>query len=347
MPLTVPWSISIAGKPATSAFNPYVVEIEVTDGSGEDGDSARITLRDDGRIIMPRKGAEITISILGQQVFTGILKSPRCTTAKGQGGLMMLNATGHDTEGKGKEGQRFVKEDGTLEEYLTGLGKKAGFTVKIDPALAKIKRTLWASDGRSFLHHAQQLATENGATLKISGKKAVIAKRGAGMTPSGKALPTIRATAGVNLISADIEPFEASAVYRDVRFSFFDRKKAKFEEEKADIRTGAGSSGGATAVLRGKAAYKQDAKDRSEGRKNEAERDKGGGSVEIQIEPLAKAEGTCILAGVRAGIGGSYRIESATHTLRAAESGGASTKLTLKQPDDKAGKDDRKAGDTE
>lgn len=38
------------------------------------------------------------------------------------------------------------------------------------------------------------------------------------------------------------------------------------------------------------------------------------------------------------------RIESATHTLRAAESDGARTTCTLKQPD-KAGKDDRKAGD--
>lgn len=344
MPLTVPWSVTIDGKPATDRFNPYVVEIEVTDGSGEDGDSARITLRDDGRIIMPRKGAEISISIMGVLVFTGILKSPRCTAAKGQGGLMMLNATGHDTEGPGKEGQRFVKEDGTLEDYLTGLGKKAGFTVKVDPALAKIKRTLWASDGRSFLHHAQQLANENGATLKVSGKKAVIAKRGAGMTPGGKALPTVQATAGDNLLSADIEPFEASAVYRDVRFSFFDRKKAKFEEEKVDIRPGAASSGGATASLRGKAADKQDAKDRSEGRKNAAERDKGGGSVEIQIEPRAKAEGTCIVSGVRTGADGSYRIESATHTLRSGD-GGATTKLALKQPDDKAGKDDRKAGD--
>jgi len=345
MPLTVPWSLTINGKPATDRFNPYVVEIEVTDGSGEDGDSARITLRDDGRIIMPRKGAEITITIMGQPVFTGVLKSPRCTTAKGQGGLMMLNATGHDTEGPGKEGRQFAKENATLEDYITGLGKKAGFTVKVDPELAKIKRTLWASEGRSFLHQAQQLANENGATLKVSGKKAVIAKRGAGMTPSGKALPTIRATGGVNLISADIEPEEESAVYRDVRLSFFDRKAAKFVEEKTDIRPGGGTASGPTATLRGRAADKDDAKAKGKGRASQAERDKGGGTVEIQIEPMAKAEGTCIVERWRAGTNGSYRIESATHTLRAAESGGATTKCTLKQPDDKAGKDDRKAGD--
>ncbi len=346
MPLTVDWAVLIDGRDITSRVNPYVQEIEVTDGDGGGGDSARITLADDGRLILPRKGAEITVIILGVKVFTGILKTPRLTYAKGQGGLMMLNASGHDTEGKGKEGQETTKEDGTLGEFLTDMGKKAGYTVKIDPALAKVKRTFWAAEGRSFHHMAQALATEYGATVKFSGKKAVLAKRGKGMAPNGQALPTIRAIAPGNLLNADMEPYEGSAVFRDARFTFFDRKGAKFEEEKADIRPGPTSGAGpAKKVMRGRAASTEDAKDRAEGRANASERDKGGGTVKIDIEPQARAEGTCIVSGTRPGMDGTYRIASVTHTLRAGAGGGATTKLELKQPDDKAGTDSRKAGD--
>ncbi len=42
---------------------------------------------------------------------------------------------------------------------------------------------------------------------------------------------------------------------------------------------------------------------------------------------------------------GTYRIASATHTLRSGKGGGATTKLELKQPNDKPGTDSRRAGD--
>ena len=351
MPLFVDWSVMIDGVNATSAFNPYVMELEVSDKAGTESDTARITLADDGRIIMPRKGATMSVSIMGQPVFTGKTESPRFTLAKGDGGKLVLSAKGVDMEKAAKEGQHFAKEDAKLEDYLKDLAKRAGLSsIKVDPALAKIKRAWWGSEGRSFLHEGQRLAREFGATFKIQDGKAVFAKRGSGATPSGQALPTIYATRPGNLISVDIEPFEAREVFRDVRLSFFNRKTAKFQEEKVDIETGSGSSsgsspeGGAKAVLRGKRADKQDAKDRGEGRKTEADRDKGGGTVEILIEPQARAEGTCILSGARRGVDGTYRRETATHTLQASE-GGSTTKLVLKQPADKAGKDDRKAGE--
>lgn len=344
MPLNVDWAVHINGQNYTSRFNPYVMEIEVTDGSGNGSDSAVITLSDDGRIILPKKGAEISVSIMGVRVFTGILKTPRCTTAKGQGGLMILNAAGHDTEGPGKEGRHIAKKDATFGEYIEELGKKAGYTVKIDPELAKIKRTFWASEGRSFHHQAQQLASEYNATLKLSNRKAVIAKRGSGITPGGQALPTIQATLPGNIISADMEPYNASPVFRDVRQTFFDRKTAKFIEEKTDIRLGNASTGKASALPKGKRADKDDAKDTGKGHAGNSEREAGGGSIEMQIEPRARAEATCMVSGVRKGIDGPYRIESVTHTLKAGASGGSTTKLQLKQPGEGTGSDTRTPG---
>ena len=346
MPLTVDWSVSIDGINATSRFNPYVMEIEVTDQAGTTSDTARITLADDGRIIMPRKGATMTISIMSQPVFAGKTESPRFTFAKGDGGKLVLSAKSFDAEKGAKEGRHFAKEDASLEDYLKDFAKKAGLSgIKVDPELAKIKRAWWGPEGRSFLHEGQRLSRELGATFKIQGDKAVIAKRGKGMSPSGQFMPTIQATNPGNLLNVDMSPNEAREVFRDVRVSYFDRKEAKFKEEKVDIEGGAGSSGGASSVIRGKRADKDDAKARGEGQKAEAEREKGGGSIEIDIEPRARAEGTCILSGARRGIDGTYRISSVTHTLRAGDSGGSTTKLELKQPDDQAGSDDRKAGD--
>ncbi|WP_336488274.1 phage late control D family protein [Methylobacterium nigriterrae] len=345
MPLTVEWTVTIDGINATSRMNPFVMELEVQDHAGTTSDTARITLADDGRIIMPRKGAMMHVSIMGELVFTGKTESSRFSFAKGDGGRLILSAKGFDAEAGAKEGRHFAKEDATLGDYAQDFAKRAGLTIKVDPDLAKIKRAWWGPEGRSFLHEMQRLAREHGATFKIQGDKAVLAKRGKGSTPSGQSLPTIYATNPGNLLNVDIEPFEAREVFRDVRVSGFDRKTAKFFEEKVDIEGGSG--GGASAVLRGKRADKDDAKARGEGRKTEAERDKGGGTVEIDIEPRARAEGTCILSGARAGVDGTYRIESVTHTLRPGDSGGATTKLELKQPSDNTGKDSRKAGDTE
>lgn len=345
MPIHVDWAVRVNGQNYTSRFNPYVMEIEVTDGSGDTADSARITLADDGRLIMPKKGAAIEIDILGQRVFSGILKTPRFTDAKGQGGQLQLDATGHDTEGPGKEGRYHAVENATLGEYLTGLAKTAGYTIKVDPDLAKIRQAWWGAEGRSFHFELARLSKLYGATRKLSGKKAVMAKRGKGMTPSGQPLPTIEAVRGVNLINVDIQPFDESEAVRDVRLSYFDRKAAKFVEEKVDVRPGPTSQGAATARPRGRAVDKDDATDRAKGRADESERDRGGGSVEIEINPLAKAEGTCIVRGEREGIDGPYRIESVTHTLRGGKTA-SSTKVQIKQPSDDAGKDARKPGQT-
>lgn len=345
MPLTVDWAITLDGQNYTSRFNPYVMEIEVQDQDGTESDTARITLADDGRLIMLKKGLMLTVSILGVKVFEGKTESPRYTLAKGDGGRLIISAKGFDAEKGAKEGKHFAKEDATLKEYLEEFAKKAGLSsIKVDEQLGKMKSPWRGPEGRSFIHEGNRLAREYGAAFKIQGDKAVFVKRGKGVTASGQPLPTIQATNPGNLINVDIEPFEARSVYRDVRVQGFDRKAAKFFEEKVDIDT-SGATGGASAVLRGKRSDKDDAKARGEGRKTEAERDKGGGTVEIDIEPQARAEGTCVVSGTRPGIDGTYRIASVTHTLRAGAGGGATTKLELKQPDDKAGTDSRNAGD--
>jgi hypothetical protein len=339
--LFVAWSVWIDGKSYTDRFNPHVQALEVDDKAGTTSDTARITLSDtEGAIIMPRKGARIAIEIMGEAVFTGTTETPRFTFARGAGRLLILPAKGFDPEAGAKEGKHFHKDDATLEEYLKAFAKEAGVkTVKVDPELGKLKRPWWGPQGRSFIHHGEALARELGATFKMQGDTAVLAKRGEGKTPGGAQLPTIRAVVGVNVISLDIEPYEAREVFRDVRVRRFDRKAAKFVEEKVDIEAPDGAK--SSAVMRGTRADADDAKARGKGKKAEAERDQGGGSAEINIEPRARAEGSCEIVGARTGVDGTYRIETAGHRV---DKAGATTKLTLKQPGKGVGADTRKPG---
>lgn len=345
MPLVVPWSVTIDGVPATERFNPYVMELEVEDKAGEGSDTARIKLDDtDGQIIMPRKGASIAITVLSELVFRGTTETPKFTYAKGQGRILTLGGKSFDAEKGAKEGKHFHKDDVTLEEYLKEFAQQAGLSIKVDRELGRIKRPYWNPLGRSFLHEGQRLAEELGGTFKIQGSTAVLAKRGQGATPAGGTMPTVFARVGVNVISIDIEPYEPRQAFKDVRVSWFDRKQAKFVEEKVDVELkGLGSGAPASARIPGVRADKDDSEARGKGRKAEVERETGSGSVEIEIDPTAKAEGTCIVEGSRDGVDGAYRIESAG--LKVGKDA-ASTKLSLKQPDDKAGQDGRKAGQT-
>jgi phage protein D len=83
----------------------------------------------------------------------------------------------------------------------------------------------------------------------------------------------------------------------------------------------------------------QTAKRRAKGRKAKSEREGGGGTVRILLDPKAKAEGTLVLKGTRPGIDGTYRITGVTHKID--RSGGAETTLEIKQPQGEAGKDER------
>lgn len=94
-------------------------------------------------------------------------------------------------------------------------------------------------------------------------------------------------------------------------------------------------------IVRSLAADEDQAKSIGEARKAEAEREGGEGGVELDLTVQAQAEGMFILAGARAGVDGSYRIESVRH--KASRSGGSTTVLELKQPGGGAGKDARKA----
>lgn len=335
----VVWKVLVDGQDMTTAMHPYLMDISVSDKAEASSDSCSLTFDDtDGQVRLPPVRARVLVFLQGVKVFEGITDVPRSKGNRGAGRTVSVSAKGFDAQGKAKQPQTFHADDANLESFLGQAAKSAGLSLSIDPAFGQITRDYWAADGESVLQLGQRMARELHGTFKIRGDKAVLAKRGEGKSPTGGAMPTITGAYGSNLIDWDISPRTPRHQFANAQVRYFDRETASVKTEQVDFD---GEGGEASNLVRSHAADADQAKDIGEARKRESDREGGEGSVTIDIEPQAQAEGTFVLTGARAGIDGTYRIEGVDH--RASRGGGATTALSLKQPGDGAGKDARKS----
>jgi len=335
------YAVYVDSANITSTIDPVLITMRVTDRAGMASDAVSIDLDDtDQQIAFPRHGADMRV-LLGKgsglvEVFKGKVDDVRASGARGQGRVLKITAKGLDTKGKAKERKHKHIDKKKISEAIKYVGQDVGITeVTVDKELDE-ERDYYALDNESVMSFAQRLADEIGGTMRIRDNKLVIAKRGAGTTPSGATLPTIAATWGDNLLHYDIVPVTGRARYKTVKSRYFDRKAAKWvdvEEETEDTDAEAAHS------HRHPVADAKETKGRNRNSKETAADSKGDGTVMIDGDPTARPEGTCIVAGARPGIDGSYKIEGIDHTVGRS---GFTTTITLKRPGEGTGKDSRK-----
>lgn len=340
MPWTVEWRVFVDGQDLTSALRPYLMRISVSDKAGSASDACTLEVDDaGGQVKLPAEGSLVQVYLQGTSVFTGKVSTVHSSGSRGGGRTLSVTAKGFDAKGKVKEPQSHHLDDGTLQQFLDKVASKAGLSsIKIDPAFASLVRPYWSASGESLLHIGQKLARELGGTFKIRGDQAVLVKRGQGINAVGGAMPTVVGEVGRNVISWAISPLSGRGKFAKSKVRYFDRKTASFKE----IEVETGIEADATDDVQTLAADEEQAKAIAEGRRTESERDGGEGTVELDLEATAQAEGTFILSGARPGVDGTYRIEGVTH--KADRGGGSTTSLDLKQPTGSAGKDERKPG---
>lgn len=328
-----PWTVIVDGVNISTKLAPICTDITVNDKDGTASDTASITMDDSyGRGILPRDKSTVIILIYGAKVFEGIVDKVNSKGDRGGGRSISVSAKGFDVKGKAKDGQRWHKDDATLDDALKKSAEKAGFTIKVDPDLGKIQRSYWSPNGSSFLAFGQSLAKELNATFKVRGKEAVFAARDKELLP-----PLIaRSGEGGNLFSWDISPITARAKHKKATARYFDRKTAKWETAEQEIGSERAES---TNAIRSSIADKEQAEQNLKARKGEAERGGGEGTATISLNPAAQAESPCILSGTRPGIDGLYKITGVTHQ---GSRSGSSTKLDLKHPSGGAGEDSRR-----
>lgn len=340
MPWKVDWRVFVDGQDMTAGMRNYLTRISVSDKAGSASDACSLEFDDaGGQVKLPAEGALVQVFLQGALVFTGKVDSVRSSGSRGGGRTLAVTAKGFDAKGKAKEPQSHHMDDATLQQFLDKAASNAGLSgAKIDPAFANMTRTYWSASGESFLHIGQKLARELGGTFKIRGDQAVLVKRGQGTNATGSPMPTVVGQVGGNVISWSISPITGRPKFAKAKVRYFDRKSASFKE--LEVETGIEAD--ATSEARTTAADEEQAKAIAEGRKTESEREGGEGTVDLDLEVTAQAEGTFILIGARPGVDGTYRIEGVTH--KADRGGGSTTSLDLKQPAEGAGKDERTPG---
>jgi len=335
------YSVVLDGQDITAALNPILLDLSISDRAGTSSDSASITLDDNGgQIVMPGKGALMTIKLGWKGGAIGVAFMGKVDGVKAKGGrsgrTLAITAKGMDTRSKAKEPQRRHFDDKTVKNALDAAGQFAGIAVTVDPAFASITRPYISLDDESFVAFGERLARELGATFKIVGNNAVLAKRNGGTNAVGQPLSTVTATWGVNLHDYDVEPFVGRKSHKRTRTRHYNRKAAEWQAEEAETGTDDTET---TAPSIFSEPDEDRAKEQSFADAAEYDRRSGEGSVTIEGNLSAQPEGLCVLEGCRPGIDGTYRIDGVDHSL--SRGGGWTTSLQLKQPKGDAGKDAR------
>lgn len=323
---SVDWRVSVGGSDFTEAMRPYLIDISVSDKEGTASDSCSLTFDDtDGAVDLDMEGKSIEVELSGISVFLGTVETARSQGSRGGGRVVPVTAKGFDTRSAVKQAQAFHLDNASLGDFLKEAGRQAGIEIEVDPSLASITRDYWSADYESVLDLGGKIAREVNGSFKLRGKKAVLVPRG------GVALPTVYGIVGPggNVISWDIAPFTGRPAFTKARARWFDRKAATFRETEVEIDLGRDLPDAAV-ISRVPLGDEAEAKSRAEGRKGEAERDAGGGSVELDLTPDAQAEAPFALSGARRDVDGTWRIVSVTH--KANRSGGATTSLEIKEP---------------
>lgn len=334
--------IRVDGEDVSSAIMPRLLSLSITDKAGSSSDTVSIALDDtDGSIALPREGAKIEVDLGyqgsgGSVVFRGVVDEVRSSGSR-SGRTLSVSGKGFDTQGKPKQPQRKHWDGAPLSTVFSDAAKGGGVpNVRVDESLGGLSRPYWAMQGESFIHFGERIAREVGGTFKVSGDTAILVKRGAGTSATGKALSVVRAVYGDNLLSWDIAPVLGRPRYSKAKARWYDKKTATWKTAEVDIKDNT-----ATAEFseRFTSADEGEADSQSGSRKTESERGRGGGSITINGTAAAQPEGSVALSGARPGIDGTYRIDAVNQDF--SRSSGWVTRIDLKEPQDEAGKDKR------
>jgi hypothetical protein len=331
------FSVSVGGIDVTSNFLPLIQSFEYSHAAGKAASSASFDLADvDGSIAMPQDRAPIQASISGVEVFTGFVTGVAWSIDKKSGRNLKISASSADHGGKVKEPDLRNKDDSSFGDVFREWGQKAGLDATAIGDIASIERDYWIMQNESFMSWGQRMAREMGGTFRVIGNRAFIAPRNEGLSVSGRPLTQITAAAGVNLISAEIEPIVSRPKFKDAEISYFDKDKG--ERVSVKVPTGIDDVEAAVRTVIS-AAKKGHAEDRAKSHSKESNRRKGGGSVTILGDPAAEPEAVCKVSGCRPGVDGSYRIDDVKGQI--SKGGGYTVSLGLKMPSDGAGVDSR------
>ncbi len=331
------YEVKINGASIGTVLAPLLTSITVEDQAGTHSDTATIEIDDKGgQVAFPKAGAAITVALGWEgagvrEVFSGTVDEVRSTGGRSGGVALSISAKGFDSTGKAKQGQERHFDEKSVKDIITAAASDSGISVEVDPKIARTIIDYIDMRGESLIHFGQRLARMVGASFRVQGERAVMARRASDYTP------TVRAVRGENLHGWDITPVVGRAQFKKAKARYYDKATGRVETVEAEI-----SAAGITDAeffRRELAADRAEAQRAVKSDAAVAEERAGIGSVTIEGAPDAIPDGLVQIVGARPGIDGSYRIKSVSHKYT--RGGGFVTTLELAQPQGGAGEDTR------
>lgn len=341
------WAVSVDGKDASAAMNPFLTKIEVNLKEAGGGDTASLSLDDSyAEVSMPLPGAKVSIAIAGVTLFTGFTEAPEHDYSRGGGRCFEVHCVSHDTRGRAKDRQTWHQDGGTFEEFFNRAAKAAGFSsVIIDSEFAKLSRPWWSPAGATFLSLGRQFEQELGGLFRTRGDKAVFARRGSGQSAGGQALGKVVFDCAEDggIIHVSAHPYSGGegsggGGRTKTKFRFFDRESGEWREGEIKIE-GDDDAPPSVAEQRYSQPSTEQGEPTAKGRRDAAKHEMGGATVECDLRVDVAIGAPAEIRNDRPGVDGDYVISSGKIELD--RNGGGRSTFELKRPSGKAGKDGR------
>jgi phage protein D len=321
------------------------ISMTVTDGIGYKADTLQIVIDDhNGIVAAPSTGTKLSARggyrdgeirefgdfIVDQVSFSGW---PQQITIDAQ-------SVAAASAAKEKESKDFRAEEyPTYGDIFRELAGKAGLSLHISADLADIANEYEAQGEEDNLEFATRLGRKIDATVSVKSGRMIVAKRGSGLSASGKPMPDLTAAIGVNLLSYSATWMDKPK-HSNVRATWYDRKSNR----RVIVETETGLEGPAF-LIREPFQSQEEAIRAAAAKANELKRGQANAQFTINGAPGARAGANVLVSGARPSINGAWYVKSVTHNF--SSSAPYTTNLECELPTVGARKSAQSTPDTE
>ena len=196
------WRVTLDGKDLTERMRPRLVSLTISEKRGDEADQLDIVLDDtDGMLAIPREGALLAVALgwkQGRDVTPGLIDKGSYkvddVTHSGPPDQIRIRARAADFTSQIRNRREQSWKNTTLGAVLQDVAGRNGLTPKVATELAAIALASISQSRESDVAFLRRLGREYDAVATIKDRHLIFARKGAGTTASGKALPTLTLT---------------------------------------------------------------------------------------------------------------------------------------------------------
>jgi hypothetical protein len=198
--------VTLGDTDLTGEIRPRLVSLTLSEKRGDEADQLDIVLDDsDGGLALPSEGATLRLALgwkQGRDVTPGLIDKGTFkvddVSHSGPPDQVRIRARAADFTSDIRNRREQSWQNTSLGAVLTEVAGRNGLTPRIAADLASIALPTVSQSRQSDITFLRRLGRENDAVATIKDGKLIFARKGAGTTTSGTALPslTIRRSAG-------------------------------------------------------------------------------------------------------------------------------------------------------